>query len=162
MHIAFRVVVPLVLTAALASTAFAQELSLKGVSRSIAIPAAHLKDMPRTRVTATIHNRRHRFEGVRLSVLLKEVYAPQGEALKGQALTNAVIVRAKDGYEVVLSLAETDPAMRREAIIVADTMDGRPLPAADGPLRLVVEGDLRAARSARMVESIEVRPLGSR
>jgi DMSO/TMAO reductase YedYZ molybdopterin-dependent catalytic subunit len=38
-------------------------------------------------------------------------------------------------------------------------MDGKPVPDAEGPLRLVVDGDLRPARSARMVEKIEVRRL---
>jgi DMSO/TMAO reductase YedYZ molybdopterin-dependent catalytic subunit len=45
-------------------------------------------------------------------------------------------------------------------LILANRMDGRPLPEKDGAFRLVVEGDLRPARSARLVTAIRVVKLG--
>ena len=57
-------------------------------------------------------------------------------------------------------LADTDPATRADRIIVADTDDGEPLSPEAGPFMIVAEGDVRAARSARMVVSIRVIPLG--
>ena len=72
-----------------------------------------------------------------------------------------VIASAADGYTVALALAETDPLVRKEQIILADGAGGQPLRAALGPYRLVVEGDLRAARSARSVISLEVRRLSA-
>jgi hypothetical protein len=81
--------------------------------------------------------------------------------LGGAALTDVLIVTARDGYQVVLSLAEIDPAMRRNAnVILADHDNGGEIGDADGPFRLAVDGDLRPARSARMVTRIEVRQLG--
>jgi DMSO/TMAO reductase YedYZ molybdopterin-dependent catalytic subunit len=100
------------------------------------------------------------YEGVPLTALLARVDAPTGEKLRGGELTDVVIVTAADGYQIALSLAETDPAMRKSAIILADKQDGKPIAAEDGPYRLIVEGDLRPARSARMVTKIEVRRLG--
>jgi hypothetical protein len=38
--------------------------------------------------------------------------------------------------------------------MVADTMNGAPLDAHNGPLKLVVPGDLRPARSVRMLTGI--------
>jgi DMSO/TMAO reductase YedYZ molybdopterin-dependent catalytic subunit len=92
-----------------------------------------------------------------LAAVLERIDAPLGQRLRGPALRSYVVVRAADGYAVVLSLAEVDPAMRQSTIIVADRADGQPLPADDGPFRLVVEGDTRPARSVRQVTAIEVR-----
>ncbi|MEI9964927.1 MAG: hypothetical protein WDM92_09635 [Caulobacteraceae bacterium] len=58
-----------------------------------------------------------------------------------------------------LSLAETDPAMRPDPVLVADRKDGKPLDAHEGPFRLVVPGDKRPARSARSIVKIEIRAL---
>jgi hypothetical protein len=41
-------------------------------------------------------------------------------------------------------------------IIIADTIDGKPLSASQGPLRIVVPKDTRAARSIRMLQRLEV------
>jgi hypothetical protein len=65
-------------------------------------------------------------------------------------------VSARDGYQVVVSLAETDAVTRTARMIVADREAGAPLKSDDGPFRLVVEDDLRPARSARQVERIEL------
>jgi len=72
-----------------------------------------------------------------------------------------VLVTAKDGYAVALALADTDPLVRKDQILLADQADGAPMPNGVGPYRLVVEGDQRGARMARMVVSIEVRQLAA-
>jgi DMSO/TMAO reductase YedYZ molybdopterin-dependent catalytic subunit len=56
----------------------------------------------------------------------------------------------------MFSLAETDPALRESVPILADRMDGAPIAEEEGPYRLVVPGDKRAARSVRMVQVIRV------
>lgn len=89
--------------------------------------------------------------------MLERVGAPLGERLRGPALLSHVVVGAADGYALVLSLAEVDPAMRSTAVILADRVDGTPIQAEDGPFRLVVEGDARPARSVRQVTSVAVR-----
>ncbi len=127
--------------------------------QSLALSPADFVDMPRLSVAADFHGEKHSFEGVDLSALLARAGAPTGPAMRGAELTHVVIVTARDGYRVALSLAETDASVTTRKIILADRQDGRPIPVADGPFRLVVEGDLKPARSARMVESIEVRKL---
>jgi hypothetical protein len=67
-----------------------------------------------------------------------------------------VLASAQDGYQVVFSLAELDPAFTANDIIVADTIDGKPLFASQGPFRIVAPKDARGARSIRMLERIEV------
>jgi hypothetical protein len=53
-----------------------------------------------------------------------------------------------------IGLAEADPGARPNAIIIADRVDGAPLDAREGPYKMVIEGDLRGARAARMVRRI--------
>jgi hypothetical protein len=128
---------------------------------SVVLSASDLATSPRTSVSASFHGVSHAFEGVALTTLLNGVGAPSGGALRGVELTNVVLVTARDGYQVALSLAETDPGMRRDQVILADKMDGAALPSGDGPFRLVVAADLRPARSVRMVTEIRVLRLGA-
>jgi hypothetical protein len=97
----------------------------------------------------------HRYEGPSLGDLVQSVGAPPGP-LRGPALGDVVVVRGADGYRVAFALADLDPATTRPTIILADSMDGGPLPANQAPFRLVVEGDLRPARSVRMVAAVTV------
>lgn len=140
----------------------AHALDLVGLDgRKVTVTAQQYAGLPRVAVTVSQHGKMHKFEGPRLSDLLKLVHAPAGEALRGRDLTDVALVTAKDGYQIVLTLAETDPAMRKEIVLVADKMDGAPLPATDGPYRLIVQNDLRPARAARMIQRIELRRLAT-
>ena len=147
-----------VLAALVASPAVAQDLALSGPAGQVAtLTPAEVAALPHVALTVTIEGKTLAFEGVPLSVLLAKVAAPQGETLRGKALADVVVVSARDGYVVVLALADTDAKMRKEQVILADRMNGAPLPAGAAPYRLVVEGDLRAARAARMVTGLAVR-----
>lgn len=132
-------------------------LSLKSGEKSELVDAAAMAALPHVSVAVQDHGRTRTYSGVALPILTGKLGAPSGDALRGAALTSVVIATASDGYRVALSLAETDPGMRRDRVIVADAEDGRPLAANDGPLKLVVEGDLRPARAARHLVSLEVK-----
>lgn len=143
-----------------ATPAAAQTLQATGpAGQSGTLDAAAVAALPRVSVPLSIHSADRVFEGPLLLDVLKAVGAETGRDLRGPALAQAVIVRASDGYAVVFGLAELDPGTRSNRIILADRMDGAPLPAEDGPYRVVAEGDLRPARSARQVVSVEVRRL---
>jgi len=129
--------------------------------KTVSLAAKDYAALPRVTLTVTQHGKKHNFQGPLLSNVLKFVNAPAGEALRGKELTDVVIVTATDGYQVVLALAETDSAIRKQKILLADKMDGAALPDNDGPYRLVVEGDLKPARSARMVARIELKRLAA-
>ena len=138
--------------------ACAQSLAVKGlggVSRTLS--AADLAALPHVEVKATEHGTTATYQGVAVSDLTALVGAPHGEALRGPALAEVLIVTAQDGYRVALTLAETDPMLRSDHIILADRKDGQPLDAHEGPFRLIVEGDKRPARSARQVVSLELK-----
>jgi hypothetical protein len=136
-------------------------LTILSPDRTLALTADDLKLLPRTEMTATDphENKQHRYSGVLVRDLLAKVGAPMGEKLRGSALQLAVVVHSKDGYGTLFALAEFDPAFSDRDLLLADSEDGAPLAANAAPLRLIVPGDKRAARWARMVTSIElVRP----
>jgi hypothetical protein len=67
-----------------------------------------------------------------------------------------VLVEAADNYRVVFSLAELNSSIQDSEIIVADTMDGAPIPGALGPFRLVAPHEKRPARWVEMIKSLTV------
>lgn len=150
----FFLVLALLLTPLGSALAQTSSVRLVGLERELAISASDLAAAPRTQVRAELHGASHEFEGVLLTDLLARIDAPSGSAMRGDALTLAVLVTARDGYRVAFTLAELDSALGAKRVIVADRMDGAPLPTEDGPFRLVVEGERRGARSARMVDTI--------
>jgi hypothetical protein len=135
----------------------AASLALAGLEgQKATLTIAELDALPRVKVSATEHGIAHVFEGALLGDVLAKVSAPAGKAIHGGELTNVIVVEARDGYKVALSLAETDPTIRSERVILADRMDGSSLSGDKGSLQLVVEGDLRPARAVRMVSAIRL------
>jgi len=126
------------------------------VTQTLTIAPGDLKTMPRTTVTVSEEGRQVSYEGVLVGELLKRAGAPVGRDLSGKAVATYVRASAKDGYQVVFSLAELDPAFTPNDIIVADTIDGKPLFDYQGPLRIVAPHDKRGARSIRMLQRLEV------
>ena len=126
------------------------------VTQPLTVSATDLKAMPRTTVTVTEEGREIKYEGVLVGELLKRAGAPVGRDLSGKAVATYVRASAKDGYQVVFSLAEMDPGFTSNDIIVADTIDGKPLFDYQGPFRIVAPHDKRGARSIRMLQRIEV------
>lgn len=101
------------------------------------------------------------YEGVPLEDLLRKAGVPQGEELRGKAMTTYVLGTASDGYRVVFSLAELDSGFTDSDVIVADTLNGAPLGPNEGPLKLVAPHDKRPARWIRMVKSLTVLEAGN-
>ena len=126
------------------------------VTRAMSITVADLKTMPRTTVTVSEEGREVKYDGVLVGEVLKRAGAPLGRDLSGPAVATYVLAKAKDGYQVVFSLPELDPAFTPNDIIIADTIDGKPLFEYQGPFRSVAPHDKRGARSIRMLQSIDV------
>jgi DMSO/TMAO reductase YedYZ molybdopterin-dependent catalytic subunit len=128
------------------------------VGTPLDLTAADLKSMPRkTLHVDNVHSKKSEvYEGVLVEDLLKKAGVPQGEALRGQAMATYVLVEAADDYRVLFSLEEFNSSFMDSEIIVADTMDGAPIPSALGPFRLVAPHEKRPARWVAMVKSITV------
>lgn len=96
------------------------------------------------------------YEGVLLGDVLARAGAPLGRDLSGPALATYVLATATDGYQAVFAIAEVDPAMSGSDIIIADSINGAPLPGDQRGMRIVAPHDKRAARWVRMLQRIEV------
>ena len=142
--------------------AYAQSLMISGeVTKPITLQAADLTALPRTETTATDRDgKEHRYTGVALVELLRKAGTTLGPDLRGENLTKVVVVKAIDGYEVVFALPEIDPEFATRTIMVADKMDNTPLPAGQGPFRIIVPGEKKQGRWVREVKAIEVRFAG--
>jgi DMSO/TMAO reductase YedYZ molybdopterin-dependent catalytic subunit len=150
---------PVLAQAPPAATAAATEgnLIIAGdVTQTLTITSADLKAMPRTTVTVSEAGKDSVYDGVLVTELLKRAGAPVGRDLSGKAVATYVRASAKDGYQVVFSLAELDQGFTSNDIIVADTLDGKALFDYQGPFRIVAPHDKRGARSIRMLQRIEV------
>jgi DMSO/TMAO reductase YedYZ molybdopterin-dependent catalytic subunit len=115
-----------------------------------------MKAMPRAAVTVGDTGGQIKYEGVLVGELLKRAGAPVGHDLSGPAVATYVVASGADGYQAVFSLAELDPALTANDIIVADTIDGKPLSETQGPLRIVAPHDKRGVRSVRVLQKLEV------
>jgi len=117
---------------------------------------ADLKSMPR--IAVTVHNphsnAEETYSGVRLADILATLNAPLGDEFRGIAVSRYVEVTGSDGYGAAFSLAEVDPSFHSGEIIVADTLNGKPLDAKSGPFKIVVTEDKRPARWVRNLTTI--------
>ena len=126
------------------------------VAKPFTLTLADLRAMPRTTLKLGNAQRPAVYEGVLLAEVLKRAGAPIGPELSGPAVASYVLATAADGYRALFALAEADPEFTNGEILIADTLDGKPLGEGQGPVRLVIPQDKRAARSVRMLQRIDV------
>ena len=142
-----------------AGPGLAQDLAVSVAGRdSVVLTPADLKALPRGKAVITEKGKAVTYEGALLNAALLQAGVVHGDRLMGRYLNQVVIARAADGFVSLLSLAETDPAYRANPTIIADSRDGQPLDAREGPYRLVVDGDRMPSRAPRQLRSIEVKP----
>jgi DMSO/TMAO reductase YedYZ molybdopterin-dependent catalytic subunit len=135
----------------------AQSVTIGGdIPQPVTLTKETLAKMPRISVSWSEHGPAVNYEGVSLYEILKAAGAPLDKQLSGKALAVYVLAEAKDGYQVVFTLPEVDPAFTDDKILLADTANGEPLDDTHGPFRVVVPHDKKGARSIRMLEKITV------
>ncbi len=109
-------------------------------------------------ITVTVFNQHAKanqsYSGVPLFELLKSLGFPENP--HGRDLRLYILAAGSDGYAVVYGGAEVTPALHDATVLVADSMDGKPLGEA-GPLQLIATGEKHPARWVRNLESIQVR-----
>ncbi len=137
----------------------ATSLALSGPGQQTTFSTDALKSMHH--VTLTVkngHSGAHEtYSGVPLIELLEKVGAPEPAAVKGKVLSDYIVATGSDNYHAVLALAEIEPDFHPGAVIVADTLDGKPLDTKEGPLKLIVEEDQKPARWVHNLVKIELK-----
>lgn len=125
-----------------------------------AFDQAAVAALPQATATAEFHGYRLTCTGPRLDVVLAAAGAPAGEALREPALARAVLAEGADGYRVAFAPGELDPMLGNRTVVVAARCNGKPLPSAEGPLRLLADGDRRGARAVHRLVTLRVVELG--
>jgi DMSO/TMAO reductase YedYZ molybdopterin-dependent catalytic subunit len=127
------------------------------VEKPLSLTETDFARLPRTEVKGKDKDgKEHTFSGVTLTELLKQAGAPSGGQLRGKNLAKYLLAEATDGYKAIFALPELDPEFTEQIIIVADKVDGNPLPKGEGPFRLVVPKDKKHARWIREIVSVRV------
>jgi len=122
-----------------------------------------LKSLGPVEATWTSHGKAHKVFGVRLDRLLgARGFAPGKvgkdvpKAQKRAGYRKVALVSAADGYQALLSCAEIAEEMGPTVAMLVWQIDGAPLDAQEGPLRLVVLTDQEPSRSIYGVRRIEL------
>jgi hypothetical protein len=123
---------------------------------ALTLSPENLAKLPRHKAVLNEHGTEIPYEGALLHDVLERAGAPFGNELRGKALSSYVLATAQDGYQVVYTLTEVDPAFVDSQILVADRRDGKPLGEKEGPFRIVVPGEKKPARSLRMLRQLLV------
>ncbi|MGN6149909.1 MAG: hypothetical protein ACTHPD_15325 [Rhizomicrobium sp.] len=132
-----------------------QAIALTGVKEVSELWIANLRTYPAMLVPVTQVTDRGPLSATFKGALLWQVIDRAGwmnGAGKNAQIRHTILVTGKDGYAAAVSEGEIDPKLENKYVIIAYEKDGKPL---DAP-RLVVPGDLHAARSVHDVVSIAV------
>jgi hypothetical protein len=132
-----------------------QAIVLTGVKDVSELWIANLRTYPAMLVPVTQATDRGPLSATFKGALLWQVIDRAGwvsGAGKNTRIRHTILVTGKDGYAAALSEGEIDPKLENKHVILAYEQDGKPL---DAP-RLIVPGDLHAARSVHDVVSIAV------
>ncbi|MGH9345185.1 MAG: hypothetical protein ACRD19_15680 [Terriglobia bacterium] len=116
---------------------------------------AKLAALPQT--TVKVYNEHAKAEqtysGVPLIDLLTRLGVPSKP--RGKQFRLYLIAEGSDGYQVVYSLGEVTPDVHAGTVMVADTMDGKPI-GEDGPLKIISTEEKRPGRWVRNLVAIRV------
>jgi DMSO/TMAO reductase YedYZ molybdopterin-dependent catalytic subunit len=131
-------------------------LTVQGdVGKTLSLSLADLSGLPRK--VLTVKNEHsgadETYQGVPVLELLKRAGLADDKA---GDVTMQIRAEGSDGYSATILLAELENGPEGGDVIVADTLNGEPIPANLGPLRLVVPGDKKPSRWVRMLRSLTV------
>jgi hypothetical protein len=134
-------------------------LTVTGISGTAkTLSPADIKALPH--ITVNVHNahtnKDESYSGVAVKDLLAIVAPAKGEGPKVSGNMTLVIAGATDGFQIAITLCDTNPECRNGQSIVADTLDGAPL-STDGAFKLVLSEDKKPARWARNLQSLTVK-----
>jgi hypothetical protein len=130
--------------------------------QQIILTPADLKAM--RHITVGVHDAHGKvletYSGVSLFDLidrLARITGPNGTGLRGKPWAEFIVATGAGGYKAVVALAEADPDLHPANVLVADTLDGKPLDGKEGPFELIVPNDRNPGRSVRKLVTIELK-----
>jgi hypothetical protein len=125
-----------------------------GVSHTLS--TADIARLPQRKLKAKSEHGENEFEGVSLVDVLQSLGVGFGKELRGKRAATVALCEAADGYRVVITLLDIDPATTDKVVLLADRRDGQALGDKEGPFRLVIPDDKHPIRWIRMLRAIRV------
>ena len=129
-------------------------LTLVIAGKSTAFTLAQIAALPHKSVTVfNLHEKKNEtYSGISLAALLTANGAPFDKTTQHTMLHSYILASGTDGYGVIYSTVEVFPDFHTGDVIVADSMDGKPL-AEDG-LKLISSEDKHPMRWVHSLTSI--------
>jgi hypothetical protein len=131
-------------------------LTIDGKATTLSV--AELQAMPHK--TVAVHNEHTKadesYSGVPLGDLLAKYGLPVDKTTHQKMLRSYLVAAGTDKYWVVYSVTEVEGSEHNGEVIVAISMNGKPL-GEDGQLKLVDSGDKKPQRWVRNLNSIAVK-----
>jgi DMSO/TMAO reductase YedYZ molybdopterin-dependent catalytic subunit len=116
---------------------------------------ADLQALPHRTLAASFGQGPQVYSGVPLLAVLARAGLDTAQ-IQGRGLAQTLLVEAADRYRVAFGVADLDSVATGRTLLLADSLNHRPLPPNEAPWRLVVAGDKHARRSVRMVTVVRV------
>jgi hypothetical protein len=141
-----------------AQAAPSTSLTLTIDGKATTLSVAELAAMPQK--TVKVHNEHTKmdetYSGVVVGDLLAKYGLPVEQSTHRKMLRSYLVAEGTDKYFVVYSVAEVEPSAHDADVIVATSMDGKPL-GADGGLKLIDSADKKPQRWVRNLAAITVK-----
>lgn len=100
------------------------------------------------------------YSGFNLSDVLLDAGAKIGKGeMRGKELAAYLQVEAADGYKVTFAIAEIAPEFTDKVVLLADTIDGKPLGENNGAWQLIVPDEKKHGRWVRQIVSVKVKKI---
>ena len=126
--------------------------------KTTTLSVADLQAMPQT--TVMVHNEHTKvdetYTGVGLGDLLAKYGLPVDKTTHRKMLRSYLIAEGMDKYWVLYSVTEIESSEHNSSVIVATSMDGKPL-GEDGQLKLIDSADKKPQRWVRNLSAITVK-----
>jgi hypothetical protein len=122
------------------------------------LSVAQLAEMPQT--TITVHNEHTKadetYSGVLLGVLLAKYGLPVDKTTHQKMLRSYLVAEGTDKYWVIYSVTEVEGSEHNGTVMVATSMDGKPL-GDDGQFKLIDSEDKKPQRWVRNLSALTVK-----
>jgi hypothetical protein len=134
-----------------------QQLTIQSeTGKQTLLARADIEALPHVKVTTGASGVSRTFDGVPLKAVLERAGVGFGKTLKGKRLASCLLVKAADGYRVVIALPEIDAAFTDKQIVLAFLKDGKPLDDKEGPYRIIMPDEKRMARWVKQVTALKI------
>ena len=132
-------------------------LLVQGPTQAVTLSLADLQALPQT--TVKVHNGHTNVDETYSGPLLSEVLAKAGLVVTPKSehdfLRMSIVASGTDDYFVVYSGAEVEPLLHKAEVIVALTLEGKPL-TRTGAFQLIDSLDVKPARWVRNLNKLQV------